>query len=336
MSCLTAEFNSALCSMVRVIEPEINVVRQVPEQVVVCEDVNVIYRISNTGTGTARNLVFTETLPEGQTFGDGSRNVRFEVDKLAEGETRAFSVKTKVAQAGTYSGSVSSEDGVQSESTTVTAVAPQLELNVSAPDTAFTGRDLNYTITVRNTGEAVARDLVVTQNLPQGARLVNASNNGQPAGDGSLVWRPNALEPGGSVTLTSTLRPSGAGTVDTTVTANAYCADRVQQSPSSTVENVAAILLELVDTNDPVPVGQNEVYEIRITNQGSKQDSNVVLTMTLPEGLNFVSGGGDATANAQDKTVTFNVGNLAAKQRVTLTVEAGGCVRRSQRGPGPA
>ena len=51
------------------------------------------------------------------------------------------------------------------------------------------------------------------------------------------------------------------------------------------VEGLPALLMELVDTDDPVEVGKETSYEIRVTNTGTKTETNLQVTCTLPEGM---------------------------------------------------
>ena len=51
------------------------------------------------------------------------------------------------------------------------------------------------------------------------------------------------------------------------------------------VVGVPALLLEVVDREDPVEVGGEICYEIRVLNQGSATSSNVQILATVPEGL---------------------------------------------------
>jgi uncharacterized repeat protein (TIGR01451 family) len=61
---------------------------------------------------------------------------------------------------------------------------------------------------------------------------------------------------------------------------------------------VPAILLELVDIEDPVEVGNQVTYDIRVTNQGSAPGTNVRIICHLPPSEEFVSGSGVTSVNA--------------------------------------
>jgi uncharacterized repeat protein (TIGR01451 family) len=55
--------------------------------------------------------------------------------------------------------------------------------------------------------------------------------------------------------------------------------------------------MELVDLDDPVELGYETSYEIRVTNTGTKTETNVQLICTLPDKMEFR--GARAPAGAQ-------------------------------------
>ena len=57
---------------------------------------------------------------------------------------------------------------------------------------------------------------------------------------------------------------------------------KAEQEVKTIVEGLAAILMELVDTEDPVEVGSDTAYEIKVTNTGSKAETDVRLICTVP------------------------------------------------------
>jgi uncharacterized repeat protein (TIGR01451 family) len=54
-----------------------------------------------------------------------------------------------------------------------------------------------------------------------------------------------------------------------------------------------------------VKVGENVVYRISVTNQGSGADHNIRVTATLPAQLQYVSAQGTTEAAAEGPTVRF-------------------------------
>jgi uncharacterized repeat protein (TIGR01451 family) len=89
------------------------------------------------------------------------------------------------------------------------------------------------------------------------------------------------------------------------------------------VIGVAAILLEKSDDPDPVGVGETTTYTVKITNQGSADDANIRMVVTIAPELAPVSATGDGSIDGQ--TVTFPaVPRLAAKDAVTYKIVAKG------------
>lgn len=84
---------------------------------------------------------------------------------------------------------------------------------------------------------------------------------------------------------------------------------------------VPAILVELVDLEDPVEVGQQVTYVITITNQGDPPGSNVRFLVNLPASQEFVSGSGATRVLAQDRTIkTEPLPTLAGKAKASWRV----------------
>src|SRR5262249_38162189 len=72
------------------------------------------------------------------------------------------------------------------------------------------------------------------------------------------------------------------------------------------------------DAPDPVTIGSNLTYIVRVHNSGPLPATGVVLTDALPEGVVFVSASEGCTES--DAVVTCPVGNLAVKGSVTETI----------------
>src|SRR6185295_5584876 len=53
------------------------------------------------------------------------------------------------------------------------------------------------------------------------------------------------------------------------------------------VEGLSSVVLEVVNADNPVEVGAEATYQIRLANTGTKVESNVELVCTLPAGVEF-------------------------------------------------
>ncbi|MEE8161621.1 MAG: DUF11 domain-containing protein, partial [Acidobacteriota bacterium] len=92
--------------------------------------------------------------------------------------------------------------------------------------------------------------------------------------------------------------------------------------PSATVmAQDADLSITKSDLPDPVTVGQNLTYDIRVTNNGPSNATDVTLTDTLPESVTFVSADPEQGSCSESAgTVTCDLGSLANGAEVQVTV----------------
>jgi hypothetical protein len=67
------------------------------------------------------------------------------------------------------------------------------------------------------------------------------------------------------------------------------------------------------------------IYDVKVTNQGSGPDTNVKVTATIPEGMEFMGAKGATEGTVEGNTITFApIPSLAPKQSATwkITVKA--------------
>jgi hypothetical protein len=85
-----------------------------------------------------------------------------------------------------------------------------------------------------------------------------------------------------------------------------------------------AILLEVIDTEDPVQVGGTEKFYVTVTNQGNADDENIAITVNFEENFDYVSSTGPTLGKAEDsKSVTFApLASLAPGHKATWEVTA--------------
>jgi hypothetical protein len=181
-------------------------------------------------------------------------------------------------------------DGVDASSDEVELhfVRPQLELELSAPETSYLREQVCTELVVRNVGDGVAREGLVQQRIPDGADLVRVEGPGGADGD-LVIWELSPLAPGEERTLGACFEVSEPGTFRTRATARAYCADAVSAEAETELRGLPAILIEVVDLRDPVPVGGTTTYLITVTNQGTRADTGIRLVGIGGEGQRLLS-----------------------------------------------
>jgi len=72
------------------------------------------------------------------------------------------------------------------------------------------------------------------------------------------------------------------------------------------VEGSAELVMEIQDLDDPVEIGHETVYEVRVSNKGSKAAEKVGLTFELPSGLRLINVQSATEHMAKSGLILFN------------------------------
>ncbi|MCB9642977.1 MAG: DUF11 domain-containing protein [Myxococcales bacterium] len=211
------------------------------------------------------------------------------------------------------------------------------------------GDTLTYTITLRNTGNRPATNVVVTDAIDTNLDNIVPANGGSFAGN-TITWNNTStpalasIAPNATVILTFTARIK-AGTADGTVIPNqgtiqAPNLGGIQRTddPSTPVLGDATVIRVVAKPNlvatktvtdnnggQPAP-GDILTYTITLRNTGSSPATDVVVGDTIDTNLINVTPaqGGTLTGGAivWNKTTTPTLGSIASNATVTLTFTA--------------
>lgn len=198
--------------------------------------------------------------------------------------------------------------------------APALALECKVPAEVPVGRPVEVCLAVHNTGTAPEPKTVVSMPIPSGAVLVRTTAGGVASGS-NLVWEVSNLVTNGTQQLCAAFTLAQPGTLPFAATAAGTLAETAQSACESKVFGVPAILIDAVDLEDPVEVGHEVTYDIKVTNQGSIPCTNLRLVCALPENEEYVSGSGPTPVQAEERTVTTGpLASFAPKAVVTWRV----------------
>ena len=316
------------CDTTVVTAPQLVLEKSGPSEVVICDPITYTVMVKNTGDGPAMNVKIADNLPAGLTTEAGNRNVLVDVGTLKPGQSKRASYKAMASKTGAYSNTAmaTADGGLKAESTHKVVVRqPVLVVTKTGPAARYVNRNGTYEITVTNKGDAAARDTMLTDSLPSGLTFISASDGGKLA-QGKVVWSLGSLAPNASRKVSITAKANRIGTLRNQVAAQAVCAEAAAEMTTE-VSGIAAILLEVIDVEDPIEMGANETYVIAVTNQGSAVGTGIKVTCKLPPEQEYVSSSGPTTATVAGKEVTFApLSSLAPKAVATyrLVVRAMG------------
>lgn len=306
-SCVTAAYDIAACQAFNVVEPKLAVAVTAPESVSLCAPIPVRYEVSNPGTGTTRAAALTQNVPQGLTAKDAAQTEVAALGDLAPGATRVVETRFKAEKPGVYEFKpmASANPELKADAAaTVKVTQPKLAVSKTGSNEVLLGRDVPYAISVSNTGDETARDLIIEETLPAGATLVSATDN-VPADNGKLVWKLPELKAGETRQYNYVLGVKRVGDVSSETRVSAFCADAAAATAKTDVKGIPAVLLEVIDVTDPVEVGKGTTYVITATNQGSAKDINLRIRGIVEDSMKIVSSEGATEGAVSGNSVVF-------------------------------
>ncbi len=325
---------SMLCMTVNAVKPQLALEMVGPVENILCDPIEYRLTVSNEGSGTARNVRISSDLPDGMRTLDGQTELMMNIGNLSAGQSVDRTIRARVDKPGKFAAQAHARaDGnLKAESREVSTFVrtPVLVVTKEGPDVRYVGRPIEYTITVANTGDMAAENTLIEDTLAAGTEFVKASGNPQREGN-SISWSLGTLQPGDKKQVKVTVRPGSIGRVSSVATATAYCAED-RAGASTMVKGIPAILLEVIDMEDPIELDSNVTYLINVTNQGSANGTGIQIVAELPEEMSYVSSRGPTNAQVDGRRITFQpLSNLAPKAvaayRITCKAQSTGDVR---------
>lgn len=305
--CSVIDYTPVLCISTLAERPALALAKTGTQSAMICDELTYTLRVTNTGTGVARNVRVQDNLPEGVTTTDGRNSVTYEVAALAAGESKEFTFNAKATRTGTFTNNATAaaEGDLSARSQDVVTVVcqPVLEVTVTGIERTFVGRQITFNGSVTNTGDCASQNTVVTMAVPQCTVFASASGNGSHAA-GVVTWNVGALEPGQTRNVALTVQADEICVARTTIAAEGVCADRVTAQAQTELVGVPAVLLEVIDVEDPILVGSIEEFIIVVTNQGTAVDTNISIVLEL-EMFEHVSNSGPTAGTVEGNRVTF-------------------------------
>jgi uncharacterized repeat protein (TIGR01451 family) len=324
LSSATATCAASSTCRTNVSKPQLSIVKRGPQTASVGDNVKFELLVSNIGSGPAEGVVLRDKMPSGLEHPAGEY-IEADLGTLKAGETKTVNLETRAIQAGRQVNEASVSAPGIAEVTAQAAVVindAALSLRKTGPQQGNPNQELDYNLLVTNTGAAPATGVKLTDVLPEGLDFVSASDGGAFNAKGrSVEWNVGTLPPGQSKAVSVRLKAVKAGDWQNQAVARAERGREAKAAVSVRIEGVPALLLEVVDLDDPVEVGSETTYEIRVVNQGTAACTGLRIVGVAPAGMTLLGAEAPVAHRIEGAQAIFeSLPKLAAKADVLFKV----------------
>lgn len=318
--CVTAvpvQFCTILCA-----KPVLECSKCGPAEACPGDPVHYTLTVTNKGTCAAEEVVVTDNVPDGLEHSSGLRTLTFKLGTLEPCQTKKINVCFTAVKRGKVCNRITvtacNANPTSCESTCLIC-KECVELVKTGPKEVSIGKNADYQIIVTNPGDKSLTDVILTDTAPSATSIVEAK--GATINGNQAVWKFNELKPGEKQTVNLTLTTCTPGYF-----VNRVCVDDCQNCRACAEAGTrwkgrAALTVCLEDQEGSICVGETDVYTIRVTNQGSEEDSNVKIVVRFPKEITPISIDGGLPGTISGSTVTFApIQHLAQRQTVEVKV----------------
>jgi len=327
-STATVTFSTTAALQARVVRPKLAVTMTGPAQATAGDSVPLAIRVSNPGTGPIQNLILRVKLPAGLQHPNG-HHIEADLGPLPAGDSRDVPLKLTASAGGAQLAEViaAAEAGLEANARAHVQVAqPLLQLRRNGPAKVLFKGEVVEEWEVANPGNAPTGDVRVTEVLPVGMEFVGATDGAiyDPVGR-AVTWKLGPQAPGTTRKVVLKAKASAVGDQTTRAIASAERGLEARADGTVAVEGIPALALELVDLEDPVEVGGELTYEVRVVNQGSCPCTNIRIVAEAPDGLLPVEATGPVAHAIQGAQIAFEpLPRLATKADVVYRIKVRG------------
>ncbi len=343
------------CTTTTIATPMLDVAVTGPETALVGSEVTFNATITNRSDAPATGLVVVDRFDPGLKHAVSANPIERDMPDLQPGQSRVITIKFQAISPGQQCNTVevNGVGGLKAAGQAcVTVVAQAVPTPTQPPPTAApvptgpppvfsvtktgptqknVGDTAEFVIEITNTGPTQANNLKIADNYDLSLDPVGATDGYSFAGD-DLIWIVDILPPGKMIRFQVncrclTVAPNACNRV--TVTCQEGARGDAQACLAIGGGGAQPLGMTVADLRDPLAVGNETTYEIRVTNPNSVSDRDVRLTVNIPTQMNpsAVGTSGPASYTIEGQVVTFApVPELQAGATLTYRVLAKGTV----------
>ncbi len=328
-------FSGQSAHMFKVEEPLLKVVVKGPSEVLLGDPASQLITITNPGTGVAHDVKLEARLSDGLEHPKGER-LEIEVGSINPGDSQHVRLGLSAVKGGTQTlqvAATSLSDASATSTWKVNVIAPSLKVAAEGPALRYKGRNAKYSLTVTNDGSVANNNVRVTQAIPEGFQFVSADRGGKfDASQRTVQWFLGRLDAGQVQNMSCELTAVALGDFKHFIIVGSDAGVRAECTTETRVDGTASLATEIVDLADPIEVGSETAWEVRVRNDGSKSATNIAIACELPAGVDLVSAKGATTAIADNRSVTFKpLAQLEPGKQAVFRIHVRGTVEGTHR-----
>lgn len=277
-------------------------------------------KVSNPGSGVARNVLVQARISTGLRHEEKSRSLDLTLEEIRPGDSRELAALWFDAVAGgpqSCEVTVSSADVVPAtpeEQAAGTAKAdvnilePRLSIAIEGPAKAYSRMTALYRLNVENPGTAAIDNVAVAIYVPEGAELKQKpSGSRYSANDRNLRFTVPHVDPKQKIAYEFRVEMGAPRPLAITAAALARAKDRDLNENArfdTEIQGKADVRLKAIERNRILDVGEVAEFEITLENIGNKEATQVSVSAELTKNLQIQDTDHDGDEQAKVDTQT--------------------------------
>ncbi len=252
-----------------------------------------------------RGAKLTGTIPQAELAG---KKLIWKMGTLDPGQERKISIRVIPVAEGPI-GSVATVNFVSEVAAETVVTKPELSVKISAPQEAPLGKPVVFHFLVSNSGNVVARKVVLRDILP---------DNLKHPGGNDLEYEIGDLPVGQTRDVQLTLKPTQVGKAINQAIVTAEGDISVKAEASLKIVDAGVTVIRTGPKSRILKRAASFTNSIK--NKSKTPISDIVVVEQIPEGMKFLKASPGGNFNPQKKTVTWHIQQIAGEQIEDVSV----------------